>query len=215
VKDLKEAFGEIIRNFTAGIKIIQIKWLDLQIQLAKVGIGQGTGSDLLDSSIIGRLIRGKDLSAPEQKTANATIAELEATKKRIAEEGLAEMAPAGPNILRDVRYDERPGRNQGNIIRPGPRSFEGKDLDPADEARKRVAELQATIAALPALTARAREAAPDVADFTDKSKNGVLGTFSGATASLQFGGADRLPDKVDETNRLLRQILDRGGLTFE
>lgn len=80
--------------------------------------------------------------------------------------------------------------------------------------RKQLDELLAQAAALKPFE-RNRPNPGNIEDFSQQGKIGTLGTFSGISAGLQFGSQDRMVTEQQRTNVLLKDILDRGGLTFE
>lgn len=200
LKDWAKAIRQIKSDFLDGIAVIEIKWIEFQRGLIKVGIGQGTGGDLLDSSIIYRLIKGKSvnpLTYEEQKTANATDEQLAARQREIAAQRKAGWAEAG-------KSEKTPAQDEEEL----------------NQLKKRLQAAVEKSNALPPLPERARRAAEEVPDFTDQSKLGALGTFRGASAQALFGGdaSERTARATEESAKHLAKIaaaVTTGGLVFD
>jgi hypothetical protein len=221
LKEWAAAVQQIKSDFLDGLAVIEIKWLEFQRGLLKIGIGQGTASDFLDSSIIVRLIQGKTINPLKyegQTTANATDEELAARQREIAAQrkaGWAEAARPKTKWVEDksIHSSGRPNWPGGGYWK------EINEEEELNDLKKRLKGLVDQSNALPPLPERARRVAEEVPDFTDQSKLGALGTFSGKSAQALFGGdtAERTARATERSADYLAKIaaaVNTGGLVF-
>lgn len=131
-------------------------------------------------------------------------------------EGKTKLRPVAPSYalrpeaeLTDVRERERAAQQQQDAADIGKGGGTAIDV-----LRRQLAE---KIGQANALTPpKIDELNKVVKPFSEEGKQGVLGTFSGQTAALQFGaGRDQMVTEQQQTNALLKNILDRGGITYE